>query len=178
MDDSEDSEDSPFEKAPGMLGPDRFAPRLCDVSLEELERAGIRGLIIDLDNTVVDWGGSEIAREHFAWVSDARDRGFRMVMLSNNFSERVTQVARQMEIPFVASALKPLPTGFLTAVRRLGLPRREIAVVGDQLFTDVLGARLCGLYSILTEPLARRDHPVTGFFRFFERLLLRQRRGP
>ncbi len=161
-----------------MLGPNRFAPRLCDVSLAELEAAGIRGLILDLDNTVVSWGGSEVAREHLAWVSDARDRGFRLVMLSNNFSERVMRVAEQMEIPFVASALKPLPTGFLAAVRRLGLPRRQVAVVGDQLFTDVLGAKLCGLYSILTEPLARRDHPVTGVFRFLERLMLPQRRQP
>lgn len=159
-----------------MLGPDRFAPRLCDVPLAELEAAGIRGLIIDLDNTVVSWGGSEIAREHLAWVADARDRGFRMIMLSNNFSDRVTEVATQMDIPFVASALKPLPTGFLAALRRLRLPRRQVAVVGDQLVTDVLGAKLCGLYSILTEPLARRDHPVTGFFRFLERWMLRHRR--
>jgi HAD superfamily phosphatase (TIGR01668 family) len=159
-----------------MLGPDRFAPRLCDVPLGELEAAGIRGLIIDLDNTVVSWGGSEIAQEQLAWVSDARDRGFRMVMLSNNFSDRVTDVARQMGIPFVASALKPLPTGFLAALRRLKLPRRQVAVVGDQLFTDVLGAKLCGLYSILTEPLGKRDHPVTGLFRFLERLMLRNQR--
>lgn len=165
-----------MQKRPSMLGPDRFAPRLCDVSLEELAAAGIRGIILDLDNTVVSWGGSEIAREHLAWVSDARDRGFKLVMLSNNFSDRVTQIALQMEIPYVANALKPLPTGFLAAVRRLGLRRRQIAVVGDQLFTDVLGAKICGLYSILTEPLARRDHPVTGFFRFFERLMLPQRR--
>lgn len=159
-----------------MLGPNRFAPRLCDVPLGELEQAGIRGLIIDLDNTVVSWGGSEIAREHLAWVGDARDRGFRMVMLSNNFSDRVTEVAQQMGIPFVASALKPLPTGFLAALRQLQLPRRQVAVVGDQLFTDVLGAKLCGLYSILTVPLEKRDHPVTGIFRFFERLMLKNRR--
>lgn len=171
----EDTEDSRC-KSRRVLGPDRFAPRLCEVPLEELEASGIRGLIVDLDNTLVCWGGSEIAEEHLAWVQDARDRGLRLVMLSNNFSDRVNDVAQRMDIPCVANALKPLPLGFLTALRRLGLPRRHVAVVGDQLFTDVLGGKLCGLYTILTEPLEARDHPITNVFRFFERLMLPQRR--
>lgn len=161
-----------------MLGPDRFAPRLCEVSLEDLGAAGIRGLILDLDNTVVGWGGTEIADEHLAWVREARDRGMRLVMLSNNFSDRVTHIAQKMDIPFVARALKPLPVGFLCALRVLGLPRRQVAVVGDQLFTDVLGGKLCGLYTILTEPLESKDHPITNAFRFLERLMLPQRRSP
>ena len=159
-----------------MLGPDRFAPRLCEVPLADLQADGIRGLILDLDNTLVCWGGSEIAEEHLAWVREARSRGFLLVMLSNNFSDRVNAIAQAMDIPFVASALKPLPLGFLTAIRRLGLSRREVAVVGDQLFTDVLGGKLCGLYTILTEPLEAKDHPITNVFRFFERLMLSQRR--
>ncbi|MGH7737064.1 MAG: YqeG family HAD IIIA-type phosphatase [Candidatus Tyrphobacter sp.] len=159
-----------------MIGPDRFAARLCEVPLADLEAAGICGLILDLDNTLVCWGGSEIAREHLAWVEEARVRGFRIVMLSNNFAERVTEIAAQMNVPFVASACKPLPIGFLRARRVLGLQRRKIAVVGDQLFTDVLGGRLCGFYTILTEPLERKDHPVTNVFRFLERLILANRR--
>jgi uncharacterized protein len=62
-------------------------------------------------------------------------------------------------------------------VRLLGLPRREIAVVGDQLFTDVLSGKLCGLYTILTEPIEAKDFPVTKIFRFFERLMLPERRS-
>lgn len=163
-------------KSPRMLGPDRFAPRLSEVPLAELEAAGIAGIILDLDNTLVCWGGSDIAAEHLAWVASARDRGFALVMLSNNFSDRVTQIAGQMGIPYVANACKPLPVGFVRALRRLGLPRKRVAVVGDQLFTDVLGGKLCGLYTILTEPLEPNDHPITNVFRFFERLMLPQRR--
>ncbi len=159
-----------------MFGPDRFAPRLSEVPLEELEAAGIAGLILDLDNTLVGWGGSEIAEEHLAWVREARDRGLRLVMLSNNFSDRVTHVAAQMGIPFVANACKPLPIGFVRALQQLQLPRRRVAVVGDQLFTDVLGGKLCGLHTILTEPLEPKDHAITNVFRFFERLMLSHRR--
>ena len=157
-----------------MFGPDRFAPRLCDVSLDELEARGIAGLIVDLDNTMVAYRQSEIVQDHVAWVQDAHDRGLRMVMVSNNFTDRVSAIAAQLQIPCVPNALKPLPSGFIRAKRMLGLPRRQIAVVGDQLFTDVLGAKMLGLYTILTEPIEAQDFAITRIFRFFERVLLRR----
>jgi len=155
-----------------MFGPDRFAPRLHNVSLEELAGQGIRGLILDLDNTMVAYRQSEIVADHLTWVQDAHDRGFKMVMLSNNFTDRVTTVAEQLRIQCISNALKPLPTGFLRAKKMLALRSREIAVVGDQLFTDVLGAKLLGFYTILTEPIEPHDFAITRVFRFFERLLL------
>jgi HAD superfamily phosphatase (TIGR01668 family) len=159
-----------------MLGPDRFAARLHDVSHEELEAAGIRGLIVDLDNTLLGFRETELGEEHVLWVAQAHARGFRIVMLSNNFSERVHGLAAQLNVECIPNALKPLPFGFLRAKRRLALHRREIAVVGDQLFTDVLGGKLCGLYTILTEPIELKDFAVTRIFRFFERWMLRGRR--
>ncbi|HEU5480604.1 MAG TPA: YqeG family HAD IIIA-type phosphatase [Candidatus Tumulicola sp.] len=159
-----------------MLGPNRYAPRLHDVPHEELEAAGIRGLIVDLDNTLVGYRETELAREHIEWVARAHDRGFRIVMLSNNFSGRVTSIAARLNVACIPNALKPLPFGFLRAVRNLDMRRREIAVVGDQLFTDVLGGKLCGLYTILTEPIETKDLGLTSFFRFFERLVLPSRR--
>lgn len=160
-----------------MLGPDRFAPRLHDVPHEELEAAGIRGLIVDLDNTLLGFRETELAQEHLDWVARAQERGFRVVMLSNNFSERVTTLAARLNVACFPNALKPLPFGFLRAKRALGLRRRQIAVVGDQLFTDVLGGKLCGHYTILTEPIESKDFAITRVFRFFERLMLRGRRG-
>lgn len=157
-----------------MLSPDRFVRRLHQVDLDDLKARGIRGLIVDLDNTMVAYRQSEIVDEHVSWVQQARARGFAMVMLSNNFTERVTGVAQKLEIDCIPNALKPLPTGFWRAKRRLGLPSRSIAVVGDQLFTDVLGGKLLGLYTILTEPIEPHDFAITRVFRFFERLLVRR----
>jgi uncharacterized protein len=159
-----------------MLGPDRFAPRLHDVLHEDLEAAGIRGLIVDLDNTLLGYRETELAQEHIAWVARAHDRGFQIIMLSNNFSERVTSIAAQLNVRCIPNALKPLPFGFMRAMRGLNLHRSQIAVVGDQLFTDVLGAKFCGLYTILTEPIEAKDLPLTTFFRFFERMMLRNMR--
>ena len=159
-----------------MFGPNRFAPRLHAVPHEELEAAGIRGLIVDLDNTLMGFRETELGREHLDWVARAHDRGFRIVMLSNNFSTRVRSIAAQLGVGCIPNALKPLPFGFLKAKGALKLRRREIAVVGDQLFTDVLGGKLCGFYTILTEPIETKDFAITRFFRFFERLMLPERR--
>ncbi len=161
-----------------MLGPNRFAPRLHEIPHAELEAAGIRGLIVDLDNTLLGFRETELGIEHVEWVREAHERGFRIVMLSNNFSERVTTIAGQLGVACIPNALKPLPFGFLRAKRRLRLRRHEIAVVGDQLFTDVLGGKLCGLYTILTEPIETKDFAITQVFRFFERLMLPERRTP
>jgi HAD superfamily phosphatase (TIGR01668 family) len=160
-----------------MLGPDRFAPRLADISIDELGKAGIRGLIVDLDNTLLGFRETELGEEHLAWVARAHEAGLRIVMLSNNFTVRVTSVAERLGVPCIPNALKPLPFGFRRAMRDLGLPREQIAVVGDQLFTDVLGGKFCGLYTILTEPIERKDFPITQLFRFFERLMLPERRS-
>jgi HAD superfamily phosphatase (TIGR01668 family) len=160
-----------------MLGPNRFAPRLHDIPLAELWALGIRGLIVDLDNTLLGFRETELAAEHLAWVEEAHERGFAMVMVSNNFSDRVRGIARQLRIACIPNALKPLPFGFWRAMRCLNLPRAQIAVVGDQLFTDVLGAKLSGnLYTILTEPIENKDFAITMMFRFFERLMLPERR--
>ncbi len=155
-----------------MFGPDRFVSRLATLALEDLHAQGFRGLIVDLDNTLMGFRQTELEADHLDWVKRAHDHGFRMVMVSNNFTERVTGIARQLNIQCVPNALKPLPFGVMRAVRMLGIPRRQIAVVGDQLFTDVLSGKLCGLYTILTEPIEAKDFPVTMLFRFLERLML------
>jgi HAD superfamily phosphatase (TIGR01668 family) len=158
-----------------MFGPDRYVKRLADVPHEQLEQLGFRGLIVDLDNTLMGFRQTELCADHLRWVERAHERGFTMVMVSNNFTERVTGIAAQLRIPCIPNALKPLPFGVMRAVRMLDLPRHEIAVVGDQLFTDVLSGKLCGLYTILTEPIEAKDFPVTKVFRFLEKLMLPDR---
>jgi HAD superfamily phosphatase (TIGR01668 family) len=159
-----------------MFGPDRYVSRLAEIPHEDLEAKGFSGLILDLDNTLVGFRQSEICDEHLAWVKRAHDRGFTLVMVSNNFTDRVTGIARQLDIACIPNALKPLPFGMLRALRMLRLPRSKVAVVGDQLFTDVLSGKLCGLYTILTEPIEAKDFPITRVFRFFERLMLPDRK--
>jgi len=147
------------------------AARLTEVSLDQLAGLGVRGIIVDLDNTVCEYHRPELAPGVAAWVSAAKARGFLLVLVSNNFSERVASVGAQLGIPVVANALKPLPFAFLHALRLLGTPRRATIVIGDQLFTDVLGAKLVGVRTILTQPLIPHDFPLTRVLRFLERTI-------
>jgi HAD superfamily phosphatase (TIGR01668 family) len=153
-----------------MFRPDLEAATLTDVSLEDLWGRGFRGIILDLDNTVCGYHESTLAPGVREWVLAAKSRGFALVMVSNNFRERVAAFGAQLDVPAVPSALKPLPRGFLTALRRLGTRRAQTVVIGDQLFTDVLGAKLLGLHAVLTQPIVPKDFPLTRVLRLMERV--------
>jgi len=150
---------------------DHHADTLPEVSLDELTAWGITGIIVDLDNTVCEYHRPEPAPGVAEWIRAARGRGFAVVLVSNNFTERVALVGAELGIPVVANALKPLPFAFLRALRRLGTPRQATVVIGDQLFTDVLGAKTLGLRTILTKPLVTHEFPLTRVLRFLERTL-------
>src|SRR5579863_642874 len=100
-----------------MFGPDRFVSRLADLPHETLEEMGFSGLIVDLDNTLMGFRQTEVCADHLAWIERAHDRGFKMVMVSNNFTERVTSCAAQLRIDCIPNALKPLPFGVMRATR-------------------------------------------------------------
>jgi HAD superfamily phosphatase (TIGR01668 family) len=153
-----------------MFRPDLETATLADVSLEDLWNRGFRGLIIDLDNTVCGYHESTLAPGVREWVLAAKARGFALAMVSNNFRERVAAVGAQLDVPAVPNALKPLPQGFLLAMRHLRTPRSQTVVIGDQLFTDVLGAKLLGLHAILTQPIVPKDFPLTRVLRLMERV--------
>ncbi len=173
---SEDTGDKPPNQG-SMLAPDAMVARLCDVPIADLLARGIQGIILDLDNTLVGFGLDEPDEPCGAWVREATAAGLRIVLLSNNFPDRVARVAGALGIGGIPNALKPLPFGFSRALAHLALPGRVVAVVGDQLFTDMLGGKLFGCYTVLTEPIEHRDFPLTRVFRFFERFVLAHRRS-
>jgi HAD superfamily phosphatase (TIGR01668 family) len=159
------------QDAQQMFRPDFEAVTLSDVSLEELWTRGFRGIILDLDNTVCGYHESVLAPGVREWVLAAKERGFSLAMVSNNFRERVAAFGAQLDVPAVPSALKPLPHGFLRALGHLKTRRAQTVVIGDQLFTDVLGAKLLGLHAVLTQPLVPKDFWLTRVLRLLERVV-------
>jgi uncharacterized protein len=155
---------------------DIFKPDLCvarasDIEISWLRERGIRGVVLDLDNTTCAYGQDELASGVLEWVGGVRASGIAVVLVSNNFSARVDVIGTRLGILGVASALKPLPFGFLRALRMLATRSHETVMVGDQLLTDVLGAKLLGLQTVLTEPLVAKDFPLTRLLRLIERVI-------
>jgi HAD superfamily phosphatase (TIGR01668 family) len=153
--------------------------RVLDLPSRRLWALGIEGLLLDLDGTLKGYTAGEIPADVTDWVQGLRAEGFRLCLLSNGRPGRVGAFARVLEIPFVARACKPLPFGCHAAVRALGLRRDRVAVVGDQVFADVLAGRLAGLFTVLVPPTSPEEPWFTRLKRPLERrVLMRLPGGP
>jgi hypothetical protein len=153
--------------------PTSYAPSVGAIDIDLLAANGFAGVIIDLDNTLVGHRQRVPGDRDARWIVEARERGLRLVMVTNNGTPWAAGVARDLGIPCISNARKPLPAGFRRALGLLALPRESVIVVGDQLFTDIVGAKMFGLAAILVEPLVRHDPLNTRLLRLLERWLLR-----
>lgn len=138
-----------------------------------LRQLGLRSLLLDVDCTLKDHGATEFPEPVRAWVKQLQADGIRMCLLSNGKPRRIGGLAQQLDLPFVAQAFKPLPRGCTRALRMLELTRQETAMVGDQLFADVMAGRLAGLFTILVRPTSPREPWFTRLKRPVERRVLR-----
>lgn len=161
-----------------MFKPHAFAPRISAISLDELEQAGICGLIVDLDDTLVGHRLPHPDDRDSAWINAAVQRGFKVVIVSNNVRAWVESIATPLNVKFVHKALKPFPGGLRRALQLLGTDKHTTLVIGDQVFTDFLGARVLGLRAILTDPLVSRRDFWMRLLRWLERRVIRRPSWP
>jgi hypothetical protein len=162
------------------LLPHQVAGTIYDIDLEKLRAEGVTGIICDLDNTLVGARVPSATPELVAWLERVRSMGFRVVVVSNNRRARVSRFAEPHGIPYIYNARKPIRASFRKALALLGVEAGQAVVIGDQLLTDVLGARRTGLRVILVRPIAPAEESVfTRVNRLIERAALRRltRRG-
>lgn len=137
-----------------LLKPSVICSRITDITPQLLEKMKIKALLLDVDNTITSYISKEPVPGSIEWCSDLKNRGYRIFIVSNNFSyDRVKVMAEQFGLDFVHFAMKPLPTGFIRAKKELGVRAKECLVVGDQIFTDILGANTAGMRSVLLDPI-------------------------
>lgn len=132
-----------------------------DIDLNDLWKQGKRGIITDLDNTLVGAKAPLATPELIDWLKVVGQIGFQVVIVSNNNKPRVSKFAEPLSLPFIYRAKKPTSAAFQKAMHLMKLGPEETVVIGDQMMTDVLGGNRMGLYTILVLPIARRDE---GFF--------------
>ncbi|MCD7824302.1 MAG: YqeG family HAD IIIA-type phosphatase [Oscillospiraceae bacterium] len=133
---------------------------IADIDVEFLQRENIKALILDLDNTLTTHN-NPIPNEKIAgWLAKMKAEGVPMLIMSNNHYERVKPFSESLGLDFVCDAGKPLGKGYKEAIGRLELPKKEVATVGDQIYTDVLGSNFHGIRCIFTFPIVYE----TGFW--------------
>jgi HAD superfamily phosphatase (TIGR01668 family) len=141
------------------------------IDVATLASRGITGMLADLDGTLVGDHQSEVAGSVSTWVGGLRAAGIDVCIVSNSGPARVAPVAAALDVPFVAHAAKPLRRGIDAGLRVLARPANDVALVGDQLFTDVWGGRRSNLLTILVEPRSADQALLTRLKRPLERLV-------
>lgn len=157
-----------------LLRPDAWVRSALDLSPAWLAARGIDALLLDLDNTVVLWRSAEIAEEIRQWLTEIRAAGVAVCILSNSRKPtRCKRIASDLALPYVYWAGKPRAGGFRRALALLGRSGPDgVAMVGDQLFTDILGGNRAGVFTILVEVLSHYEFAGTKSIRPLERWIL------
>lgn len=163
------------ERGDGLFSllPWRQAGSVFELTGESLAREGIALLLVDLDNTLIPYSLDEPDDELHAWLADLTAHGVRLFLLSNNRKpRRPARFAQDLGIDYLDHAGKPKTGGFFQALERCGATVGESAMVGDQVFTDVLGANRAGVRSILVRPIRLAGNPGR-YLRYWAELPMR-----
>jgi len=155
------------------LHPDRLFDRLEDVTPEVLQTMGITALVIDLDNTLVPPHTARPTEEALAWLKLQADAGIGVFLVSNNTEARVNAFCEGVALPHLHRGAKPLPFGITKARKAMGAGRRTCALLGDQILTDVLGARLAGIRMLMVKPMVMETGSFFKLKRAIERRIMK-----
>ena len=141
------------------LIPDYYFKSIYDIPLEELYQKGIRLILTDLDNTLISYGQTDPDSKLFEFKKKILDLGFEFILVSNSRKKRVDHFAELYDIPYVKFSTKPLKRGIKKAIKKVSKEKYkndEIILLGDQLMTDILGAKRCKIGACLIEPIDKR----------------------
>jgi HAD superfamily phosphatase (TIGR01668 family) len=152
--------------------PDQHVKSIFEITPESLKEKGVKGIITDLDNTLVEWDRPNATPKLIEWFENMKKHQILVTIVSNNNEERVKFFADPLVTPYIYRARKPMTKAFDRAVKDMGLKKEETVVIGDQLLTDVLGGNRGGYHTILVVPVAKTDGLVTKFNRTVERRIL------
>lgn len=144
------------------------------IEFDKLKKYNVNAILLDVDNTLIDYT-RKLSDAISEWVNEAKKRGFKLCILSNsNKVDKVKTVAETLGLDYIMCARKPMKSGFKKAIKLVDVPPQNIAMVGDQLFTDVLGANILNMVSIYVDPINKKEYWYTSWKRPIESLFLKK----
>lgn len=155
-----------------ILYPKLYVKRITDIDINYFKENNIKGLMLDVDNTLYDFNKNYVEGLE-KWIENVKKEGIKILILSNsNKEDKVSKVAKKIGAEYILFAMKPLTKGFKEGLKKLNLKAEEVAEIGDQVFTDVLGSNLCKIHSILVEPMDTKDYLITKIKRPLENCVI------
>lgn len=152
--------------------PNMYQKNIHDINYKRLKKFGIKCLIFDLDNTIALIDQKIITEDTKKLLIDLK-KDFQVVIISNNITKRVKKYAEYLECDFVANASKPLAKGYKKISKKYNLKSNEMCMIGDQIVTDIYGGNRYGMFTILVDPLGKKDLKITSLNRFIESKILK-----
>ncbi len=154
--------------------PKAYLNNVQEITIQFLIENKIKALILDVDNTLIDYY-KNLSDDVINWAHHLQGQGIKMYILSNtNKKEKVETVAEKLEIPYRLFAKKPFKSGFLKIQKEINIEPESIGVVGDQIFTDVIGGNRCKMFTILVDPVTQKDYFYTAWKRPIENIIKRK----
>lgn len=144
-----------------------FFNKVTEISLNTFKDLGIKCILLDIDNTIKPYGSNEADADVSTWISNIKNSGIKIILCSNNFKKAVKPFAQKTQCDYVAFCLKPSPFGYFRAYLKSKTRRKNILVIGDQFFTDIIGGKLLFLNTFLVAPISIEKEAVTVKIRRF-----------
>ncbi len=154
--------------------PEMFLDSVFGIDLKELKERGICAFIFDIDNTLAEYAMPVPDEKTLAWLNELKGNGFKICLVSNNNSKRVSLFAESADVPYIARAAKPLSFSLKKACRIMGTKYEQTALVGDQIFTDILGGNRMKMFTILVKPISDKEGKLIRFKRRLESKILKK----
>ena len=157
-----------------LLKPDLYLESIFQIPYEQLYEQGIRGLIYDVDNTLVNHGEKQTPSKIVSLVERLRQMGFQVGLLSNNNAQRINAFNEPIQLPGASNAAKPFTASLRRLMREMCVSPHETAIIGDQLFTDIWCGKRAGLLTILVKPISVDEIILVRLKRGLERRMLKR----
>ena len=156
--------------------PDMYQQSIYTIDYQKLLDKGIKCILFDLDNTLVPVTDRKPTKKLKELFDDLKDKGFKLIIFSNSHKKRLKPFKEELNVDCCASAKKPCKEKFLLVLREYHYNVTEVAIIGDQILTDIVGGNRVGILTVLTNPISNKDFFVTKFNRFREKRIMKKLR--
>ena len=149
--------------------PDIYRKNIYQIHYEDLQKEGIKCLLFDLDNTIIPYNKKQVSNELKDLFHQLKELKFKLIVMSNSSKKRLLRIKEQVKVPIIYRAMKPVKMNFKRVMAQYKYEENQMAIIGDQLLTDIKGGNKVGITTILVDPLIAKDGLFTRINRHRER---------